>query len=115
MSEAELEQAVRGLIAAHRLLGYHTHDSRRSTPGFPDWVVVGPGGCVFRELKSESGQLSGMQSRWLYALTGAGVDASVWRPRDLVSGRIGRELEALTCHRGGTRGDSLGGTAAAFR
>jgi len=103
MSEADLERAVKGLIATYRLLGYHPYDSRRSTPGFPDWVVVGPGGCVFRELKSETGLLSGMQKRCLYALTAAGVDASVWRPRDLVSGRVVRELEALRVPGGGKR------------
>lgn len=96
MSEAELERAVRALIKAYGLLGYHPYDSRRSAPGWPDWTIVGPGGLIFRELKSPTGRLSSDQVTWQYTLRAAGADAKVWRPADLHDGTIARELQAIT-------------------
>lgn len=78
------------------LLAYHTHDSRKSPSGFPDWVILGPGGILFRELKRESKSPTPSQRAWLALLRGVGLDADVWRPSDLLSGRIGRELAAVT-------------------
>lgn len=63
--------------------------------GYPDLTIVGPSGVMFRELKSATGVLSPDQRFWLYALSEAGADAGVWRPADLKSGRIERELRAL--------------------
>ncbi len=77
------------------LLVYHTHDSRHSAAGFPDLVIVGPGGCLFRELKGDGGKVSAAQQKWVDALTAAGEDAGFWWPDDLRSGRITRELTAL--------------------
>jgi hypothetical protein len=100
MSEATLDRNVRAIIADLRDIGgviaaYHTHDSRHSPSGFPDWVCAGPGGVLWRELKRESGKLTTAQLGWLQTLTGAGQDAGVWRPADLCSGRITRELATL--------------------
>jgi hypothetical protein len=94
MSEADLERAVRDLLTVHGLWGYHPFDSRRSAPGWPDWVVLGTR-VLFRELKTQSGRLSPDQRRVGYLLQAAGADWAVWRPADLMSGQIGRELEAL--------------------
>lgn len=80
MTERQFLDAVRDACRWARLLCYHTHDSRRSEPGFPDLVVVGPSGLLFRELKSERGRLTADQRQWLERLTEAGADASVWRP-----------------------------------
>lgn len=97
MSEAELERAVRDLLKLHGLHGFHAHDSRKSAgPGYPDWTICGTGGLIFRELKSETGQLSPEQRRWRNVLQAAGADWAVWRPADLRAGRIGGELAALT-------------------
>lgn len=63
--------------------------------GYPDLTIAGPGGVLFRELKSEKGTASAEQSIWLGTLTGGGQDAGIWRPRDLRSGRIEDELRAL--------------------
>ena len=63
--------------------------------GFLDLTIVGPGGVMFRELKSEKGQLSPDQRKWISKLTEGDADAGVWRPADLRSGRIERELRAL--------------------
>jgi VRR-NUC domain len=63
-------------------LAYHTHNSRRSAPGFPDVVAVRGGRVLFVELKAEGGRLSEAQAEWLAALGGAGADVHVWRPSD---------------------------------
>lgn len=96
MSEAELERAVRDLLKLYGLHGFHAHDSRRSAgPGYPDWTICGVGGLIFRELKSDVGQLSPEQRRWRNVLQAAGADWSVWRPADLQNGRIEREMRAV--------------------
>ena len=71
MSEADLERQVRGIARDLRVLVYHTFDSRRSEPGFPDLVCVGRG-VLYRELKRENGRLTTAQKCWLAALTEAG-------------------------------------------
>lgn len=95
MSENELEQEIRALLRRYGLYGYHTHDSRRSPAGWPDWVILGRG-LLFRELKSTGGYLTPAQRRVGYMLKAAGQDWDVWRPADLESGRIQRELERIS-------------------
>lgn len=58
---------------------YHTYDSRRSQPGFPDLVLVRDK-VLYRELKTEEGRLTPAQKMWGERLTAAGVDWCVWRP-----------------------------------
>ena len=87
MTERELQDAI---VTAARLGGwlhYHTYDSRRSQPGFPDLVLVHPhrGETVFWECKSASGRVTDPQHAWLDALTGSGQRAEVIRPADLDS------------------------------
>lgn len=97
MTEDELLEQVRTLCRGLRLLHYHTYDSRGSEPGYPDWHIVGPGGSIFRELKTERGRLTDDQEKWLDALRSSGHDADVWRPSDLlVTGRIRDELRELS-------------------
>lgn len=96
MNESELERKVQELIRFYGLFGFHARDSRRSAgPGFPDWVICGKAGLMFRELKSETGELSPEQRRWRNILQATGHDWSIWRPADLRSGRIGNELKEL--------------------
>lgn len=90
-----LDAHVRRLIKDLGLRGYHTKDSRRSAEGYPDWTIVG-NRVLFRELKREGKGATRAQREWLEALTVAGEDADVWRPLDLFSGRIGRELAAIS-------------------
>jgi hypothetical protein len=80
MTERELLDAVRDACRWSGLLTYHTLDSRRSERGFPDLVLVGPRGVLWRELKSSSGRLTTDQRTWLDRLNDAGADAAVWRP-----------------------------------
>ena len=100
MSEDELDDVIREACRVRGLLAYHTHDSRRSAPGFPDWVIVGKGGAIMRECKGYNargrlGKLTPAQWTWLRTFQNAGIDATFWAPEDWVTGRIDRELEAL--------------------
>ncbi len=65
-------------------LCYHTHDSRRSCPGFPDLALCHPGRHLYllAELKSERGRLSPAQQSWIDALREASIEVHVWRPAD---------------------------------
>lgn len=62
--------------------------------GYPDLTIVGPAGLMFRELKSSTGSVTPEQKTWLLVLSRV-ADADTWRPTDLRSGRIERELRAL--------------------
>lgn len=70
---------------------YHTHDSRKSQPGFPDLVLVRE--CVlWVELKTNTGKLTPEQATWLSLLEHAGQETAIWRPRDwdTIAERLGR-------------------------
>lgn len=77
-------------------LVYHTHNSQRSAPGFPDLVMVSTrhNRVLYRELKRTVGKVSADQQAWLNALAATGQDVGVWRPADLLSGRIVSELKS---------------------
>lgn len=90
--EDEWQQTV---VELAQLLGYRVAHFRAArtrkgwrTPvaadgaGFPDLVLVRHGRLVVAELKSNSGRVTPEQQAWLDALTAAGVEAHVWRPRD---------------------------------
>lgn len=94
MTEADLMAAVLELCQLRRVLVYHTHDSHRSQPGFPDLVIAGSKGVLFRELKSDGGRLTKEQAKWLVTL-GITGNAATWRPGDLTSGRIAAEIAAV--------------------
>ena len=93
MTEAELQRTV---VEAAHLFGwitYHTHDSRRSEPGFPDLVLAHPlRGVKFLECKREKGKLSAGQVQWLETLAAGGADALVVRPSNLddIIAQLGR-------------------------
>lgn len=97
--EAPLQAWVRRECKARDLLHYHTHRSQRSEPGFPDSVIVGSRGILFRELKSDVGRPSAEQVRWLHRLGQAGADAGIWTPQDRRTGRILNELNWLARRR----------------
>ena len=93
MSEAQLQRTILDAAKIYGWLCYHTFDSRRCTPGFPDLVLCKipsqqasgnvAQGLIFVELKSQRGRLRREQVVWITALRSAGQEVHVWRPRDL--------------------------------
>jgi hypothetical protein len=94
VSEQALQAAIIQLCKMLGIAWYHTADSRRSNKGWPDLVLCGRK-MLHRELKTEHGKLTAEQERWGGRLRLAGADWAVWRPSDLRSGRIQRELFAI--------------------
>ena len=92
--ERDFQRAVCQLAKTLGCIVYHTHDSRRSEPGFPDLVIVGKRAFMFRELKTERGYVSDAQKEWLDKLADAKADAAVWRPSDWPV-RITHELRSI--------------------
>lgn len=91
-------QRIRETAALYGWKCYHTHDSRKSEPGFPDLVLTRAGVVIFAELKTDTGKVTTAQLAWLSALEQCpGVQAHVWRPRDWP-----QVLRTLQQPRGGT-------------
>ena len=62
---------------------YHTFDSRRSAPGFPDLILCRPPRLLAVELKSERGRITPTQQAWLNDLDQCTeIRTHVWRPAD---------------------------------
>ena len=95
MTEAQLTSLVVDACTTLRLQRYHTHRSDRSPAGWPDEVLLGPGGVLFRELKRHGKNPTRAQQAWLDGLAGHGLDVAVWRPEDWYTGRIMAELQAI--------------------
>ena len=84
MPEAELQSAIIEVARLRGYLVYHTRDSRRSEPGFPDLVLAHPSkGVIFVECKTEKGKLSAAQIKWFETLSVGGSDVWVTRPSTL--------------------------------
>jgi hypothetical protein len=94
MSEADLQASIRDIAEALGYRVYHTHDSRRSDAGFPDLVMVRGERLVFRELKRAGKHPTEPQRAWIRDLEATGADVDVWRPDDLLSGRVMTHLYA---------------------
>ena len=87
MTEKEFQGSIIKLFKWTKWDYYHTHDSRRSNPGWPDlvmWHEDHPGlGIIYRELKkSDDEKPSKDQRRVLKGLKRCGADVQVWRPSD---------------------------------
>jgi hypothetical protein len=100
VTEPELHAHVVAACEARGLLVYHLDIARRrSTPtsvGFPDLVITGPRGTLFRELKSEPGELTAPQRHWLEQLRAGGENAAIWRPQNIHTGEISGQLDAIS-------------------
>jgi len=84
MTEAQLLASVLKLAHLFRWEPYHTHDSRRSYPGFPDLVLAKPGRpVIYAELKDGDGVVTEDQEKWLALLRATPSQVFVWRPDDL--------------------------------
>lgn len=83
LTEDQFLLQVRGLAKLCGWLEYHTHDSRHSTRGFPDLILVRDGVMLAVELKIPPDLPTPEQERWLAALERVpGVTACVWYPDD---------------------------------
>ena len=67
-TEAQFQSAVIQYAELKGWLVYHTHDSRRSQPGFPDLTMVRNGRLIFAEVKREDGVTTDKQTAWLIDL-----------------------------------------------
>jgi hypothetical protein len=101
MTEQELLDAIIELAQLLKLKVHHCRPARTSTgwctpiqgtPGFPDLVIAGALGCLFREVKSATGRCTTEQSVWLALLP----DGEVWTPKEWRSGLIERELRQIS-------------------
>lgn len=96
LTEAQFMETIRELCKFYGLLVFHCADSRGSWgPGFPDLVIVGSAGVLFREVKTQRGSTTVNQDWWAARLIEARADWAIWRPSDLASSRIRMELERV--------------------
>lgn len=97
MRERDLSNRIRKMVDARPTLwGIYSYDyHHRSGRGWPDWVIIGPGGILFRELKSLSGNLSEQQRYVGQMLRYHGCNWKIWNPDSLADGTIDRELDAI--------------------
>ncbi len=79
------------IVALAESLGwsyYHTYDSRRSRPGYPDlhlWRMAKgdrPGRSLWIECKTAKGRLTGEQELVIGEMLSAGCEVHVFRPAD---------------------------------
>jgi hypothetical protein len=96
MSHTQLDSAVQDLVVELALYAHHDHDPRGTGGrGWPDWVIIGPRGVLWREIKPEGAELSSGQRRLGYLLQASGQDWAVWGPGDLAGGLARKQLEAI--------------------
>ena len=84
------KQFMTAVVAYARLCGwlcYHTYDSRKSVPGFPDLCMVRGGRLVFAELKRNEAakkRVTEDQEKWIQALRRVShhVEVYLWSPED---------------------------------
>lgn len=65
MKEAEFATRIEDTANLLHLRWHHETDSRRSKAGFPDYVIVGPYGILFLEIKATKGRVSPQQQAWI--------------------------------------------------
>lgn len=76
-------------------LVYHTYDSRRCVPCFPDLVIVGYGHIIVLEIKTDRGRVTEAQRQWMTQLSAAGVDVRLYRTSEWKTLDLHNELVAL--------------------
>lgn len=91
LKESAFQARVVALAKANGWAHYHTHDSRRSEPGYPDLVLIRGAVLLVAELKSTKGRVRPSQERWLELFRGVGARVFLWRPDDWAG--IRAELE----------------------
>ena len=89
ITEKQFQARVVHLAKTLGWMVYHTYDSRKSEPGFPD-LVLSRDRVLFRELKTDTGKLTTAQKAWASTLQRSGADYALWRPAMI--DRIAKEL-----------------------
>lgn len=111
MYEAEIEGHIAKIVhdlnrdlPRFAILHHHTHRSQFSSKGVPDDMFINPrltgvGATMYAECKRECrckpGRVrcefhpSAEQQAWMDALANAGHAVYLWRPSDILSGRVG--------------------------
>lgn len=85
ISEAVFQEQVLQIASLYGWSWYHTYDSRRSNPGFPDLVLIRGGSrprTIFLELKSTKGRLTEDQQFWLRHFLDMGWESYALWPDD---------------------------------
>ncbi len=80
MTEAQLQSTVIEIMRWKGWSCYHTHDSRRSEPGYPDLTAVRDSRLMFVEFKTEKGRMRPAQIEWLNMLVQAHGEVYLVRP-----------------------------------
>lgn len=86
ISEAGFQRMVVARAEFHGWWTWHCFDSRRTTPGLPDLILIKqgadgvPGRVIFAELKAQKGRLRPEQKDVLGMLATCPVESYVWRP-----------------------------------
>ena len=94
MNHAQLQAEIVGLALE---LGLHCHHCPMltSSPGFPDLIIIGDRGVLWRELKVPPDRLTSEQRALGYRLQAAGQNWDVWSPEEWYMEMIERELRML--------------------
>lgn len=96
MTEKELQRQVILMCRTFGLVTFYEVDSRwQHLKGWPDLVIIGERGILYRELKGVRGALTDEQRALGVLITRAGGDWSLWRPYDLYAGVIKEQLEEI--------------------
>lgn len=83
MLERDFYAPIRELAQLAGWIVFHTHDSRGSDPGFPDFCFVRER-VVFAEVKGPKTEVTPAQLVWHHRLVQAGAEAYIWRmPTDM--------------------------------
>lgn len=95
MTEAQLQDAITGMLDHYRIPFHHETDSRKSKAGFPDLCIFGRR-IVFWELKTQGGRVTEDQHRILTRIVRAeNGSARVVRPMDLLDGSVQEWVRGL--------------------
>lgn len=79
-TEKEFQSAVVELAKSGGWEVYHTYDSRRSEPGYPDLTMLRGRSIVVAELKVEPNKPTAAQEKWLAAWKLTDAEVYVWYP-----------------------------------
>lgn len=102
MSESDLDYHIRAWSRDMGLRAIHHRISIGAESGWPDWVIIGPHGVLFREGKGARGRISDAQREVIGELQRHGLDAGYWFPANAADGSVKAELLAVSWMAGRT-------------